>query len=221
MTKEKMDEQTGLTLVDKIQGALLDGDDVQRVFDRAFLKKLTWEHRDKEPIDIINFLHKAQLSGADPRRDEIYLVGYFDKRSGKMKCSTIYSYHFMLKRAATHPDFNGVNVKSEPLDVFNPISGETVKMLVATASTVRKNVTLEFQAHWNEFFQPFNPIWKSKPRTMLEKCAVANVLRRAFPDVDINDMIIDGEQPRPDYVEIDKKQITSKISEAFSDEISE
>lgn len=216
-----MTDKNELTLVDKIEGALLEGDDVQRVFDRAFLKKLTWEHRDKEPIDIINFLHKAQLSGADPRRDEIYLVGYFDKRSGKMKCSTIYSYHFMLKRAATHPDFNGVNVKSEPLDVFDPISGETKKMLVATASTVRKGVTLEFQAHWNEFFQPFNPIWKSKPRTMLEKCAVANVLRRAFPDVDINDMLIEGEQPRPDYIETNKAETAKQITETFTDDLSE
>lgn len=215
------EEKQELTLIDKIEQSLLAGDDVQMMFDRAFLKKLLWEHKDKEPVDIINYLHKAQLSGADPRREEIYLVGYFDKRSGKMKCNTIFSYHFLLKQAAKSPKFNGVDVRTEPRDVFDPIKGETVTMLVSTATTWRNEQVITFDAHWNEFFQPYNPIWKSKPRIMLEKCAVANVLRRAFPDTGINDVIIEGEQFRPDYVENETANKAKQITDKFSDAIPE
>lgn len=216
-----MSDEKQPTLLEKIEGSLITGEDAQRTFDNAFLKKLLWEHKDKEPIDIINFLHKAQLSGADPRTNEIYLVGYFDKKRGKMACNTIFSYHFLLKQAAKSKAFKGVDVRSEPKDVFDPITGETKTMLVAVARTMRDDCEITFEARWNEFFQPFNPIWKSKPHLMLEKCAVANVLRRAFPDVGINDMFIDGEQHRPDYVETEKVNKSKQITDEFSDVIPE
>jgi len=74
-------------------------------------------------------------------------------------------------------------MKTEVEDVFNPIRGEFEKQLVATATVYRKNrQPVTFKARWKECYNSKNTIWTSRPYQMLEKTALANALRWAFPE---------------------------------------
>ena len=188
-------EEKQLELHEKVAQRLLDGKDIKRSFDQNYLKKLLWDHKEKPIEHIIDFLHKAQLSGADPRRNEIYLVGYNSSKG--FQSSIIYSYHFLLKQAAKSQFFGGIQVESIEKDIFDPTEKDEKKQykkeLVSIATAYRGERELKAEVVWSEFFQAINPIWREKKRTMLEKCAVAKVCRLAFPDADIHDIFIEGE----------------------------
>ena len=184
--------------------ALQKSSEVKRMFDDNYLDIIDRLHSDLPMRYKIDFIQKAQLSGADPRKNQIHLTTYNskDKVTGKWgKVGVcIFSYHFFLSVANQTGQFENSEIVSEVEDVFNPIKGESEKQLVSTATVYRKGrKPVIFKARWKECYNPKNLIWASRPYQMLEKTALANALRWAFPET-MSGMFI-SEEINDNYVE--------------------
>ncbi len=171
----------------KVMEKLYEGDDIKNNFDENFVQLFTSKHNDFSTSQILDFFHGCQLTGADPRKKDAYLVGY--KSKGVMIHAVVYSYHFLLKKANATQKLKGVQCVCEVREEFDPITGQDKKEMVAIA-TIHKQGNEEptkFEAYWSEFAQTkydgtYTKTWKEKPRVMLQKCAIANALRWAFPE---------------------------------------
>jgi len=175
--------------------------DAKIAFELNFLKLLARKHANVETAFFVDFLYKAQLYGADPRRDQIYLVTYKKKERGpdgrwgeREVANVVFSYHFyMAKAAASGYLASTPTVHTEVIDYFDVKSGSFIKTIAACARVKRHGATNEavYWARFPEFAKTRHgengPIlvgqWAEKPYLMLEKCALACVMRLAFPDV--------------------------------------
>jgi hypothetical protein len=190
---------------------VLTGPEVKRNFDKNYLSILQKLNPDLPARYLIDFIHKAQLSGADPRKNQIHLTTYFSSKLGHKVGVTVFSYHFFLNQANLTGEFGGVTVESRVEEVFNPMKGENEKQLVSIATAHRKGrEAISFKARWNEFVNKNNPMWREKPYIMLEKTAIANALRWAFPEA-LSGMFIQ-EEIREDQ----EDELTQTIAAEFS-----
>lgn len=184
MTEEKKPEINKFELaVNNLEHSLLSSTEIKRTFERSWLEKFQKENLDVPQRYLIDMLHQAQLTGANPVTKQVYLVSYFDKRLGHKVGATVYSYHFFNAMAERSGGLDGLTINTEAEDVFCPFTMESKKMLVSTATVVKNGRESKFKARWNEFYKANNPMWNNIPYTMLEKCAIAGGLRRAFPGV--------------------------------------
>lgn len=131
------------------------------------------------------FVEVCNRTGLDPFRNEIHPV----KRRVNVKGQWVERWTFQCaidgyrKRAAETGRYAGSKVVSDPPNGKHPeISKATVWRLVHG-----ERVPFEAEARWNEYCQTdrnSNPIamWAKMPFTMLEKCAEAKALRKAFPN---------------------------------------
>lgn len=171
----------------KVMDKLYTGADIVNKFDENFVQLFTSKHNKFSTSQILDFFHSCQLSGADPRKRDAYLVGYESKNV--MVHAVVHSYHFLLKQANKTGNLKGVECITEVREVFDPITGNDKKMIVAIATIHKKDndAPTVFEAYWEEFVKTkYNgevvKTWKEKPRVMLQKCAIANALRWAFPE---------------------------------------
>lgn len=104
----------------------------------------------------------------DPTKKEVYAVPYGDK------FNVLIGYEVYIKRAEASGRLAGWKVWTEG-------SGND---LVAKIEIRRKDWQEPFvhEVYFAEYNQN-TPIWKSKPRTMIKKVAIAQGFRLAFPDV--------------------------------------
>ena len=175
-----------------------ENSEVQKSFDQSFVTE-TFTHFLAQGVpksDIIRFFHKAQLTGADPRRDQIFLIPRsvnIKKKVGRdwvdnwVKVGTVvFSYHFVEAQAQRTKEYQGYNLTTGVAKYFNPIEGKEVDMLKCVCTVRRAGHEYSFVAWWDEYVQSgqygVNAQWKSKPHLMLEKCAKAGALRSAFPE---------------------------------------
>lgn len=200
--------------VSNLEKSLLCNDEVKRTFETSWLRKFQAENIDVPQRYLIDFLHQVQITGANPVIKQAYMISYFDKRLGHKVGSTVYSYNFLLGRAVSTGEYTGVQVNTTVEDVFCPFKGETEKMLVSECKTIRNGVETKFKAYWKEFYNAISPQWKAKPYIMLEKCAIANCLRRAFPEA-LNGIYAE-EEFKPEYEE--RKPVEIVADDITSDE---
>lgn len=138
----------------------------------------------------VDFVKKAQLTGADPRLNQIYLV------PAKKKCqktnqwidaaNVVFAYQFFMDKASRTGLLESFKVETKIEDYFVPTSttnGRVTKTLVATCTVKRKNndVPIVYKARYPEFAKN-TKTWQTMPYIMLEKCAIANAFRWAFPE---------------------------------------
>lgn len=172
----------------KILERLYTGEDVKSKFDQNFIELFVNKHNEFSTSQILDFFHQAQLTGADPRKNQVYLVGFKEKKggqyTGKMNSSVQFSYHFLLDQASKTGELKGVTCETSLKKVFDPFKGEEKETLVAVAKIFREgnDEPTIFEAEWREFANLNAPLWKNKPHTMLKKCAIANALRWCFPE---------------------------------------
>lgn len=173
---------------------LKDSPEVLRSFEDNYVINEFKKYRSQNipDNDIVTFFHRAQLSGANPVLDDIYLT----PRSVKVKVNgrdeyrtvgtILYNYNFLRKKVSLSGKHGGTKVRTEVGDYFDPIKGESVKMLKAVATCIVDGVEFEYTAWWEEYVQKgqygITAQWKSKPYVMLSKCAEAGVLRMAYPE---------------------------------------
>lgn len=188
---------------------------------RPHLIQLARANPEIEGIDFVNFVQKAYLTGADPRRNQVYLVPYKKKVSWKdhngwqekwiTQANTIFAYQFFIAKANSMGDYRGYEVKTEKAQYFDPFNSRDVLTLCSTATVKREGRDpLVYRAYLPEFVKtkkgkdngPETPTeaWLYKPYLMLEKCAVANAFRLAWPEA-MSGMYIaeemQGEDSRP------------------------
>jgi len=173
------------------------GDNAPSFLDMNYIKLLVHQNQGLNVEYILDFLHMASLTGADPRIKQIYLLSYqkWNPKTNRKELigTPVFSYHFFLSQANKTGKFRNFNVSSKIEEVFNPISNTTESQLVATAIVYRDgSEPVTFKARWNEVFNDKNPIWKAKPYIMLEKTAIANAVRWAFPEA-MSNIFIEGE----------------------------
>lgn len=150
-----------------------------------------------QTADLIHFLHKAQLVGADPRLDQIYLIPFRTKlrwydatnrpqEQWITKASTVFSYHFFLQKADSIDGLEAWDTTTEIGNYFNPATGVKIDTLQSTTTIERKDrKPLSYTAWFPEFVQTnrdgkVTASWAKKPHLMLEKCSLANAVRRGF-----------------------------------------
>ena len=141
------------------------------------------------------FLYQAQKTGLDPLAKQIHFV----KRAGQMTIQTaIDGFRAIAARTGQHAGTSdgifevqkGVDRPSKATVIVKKIVQGLVSEFSATA-------------RWDEYFpgekQGF--MWKKMPYTMLEKCAEAKALRKAFPE-DLSGVYTDDEMQQADKKDI-------------------
>ena len=131
---------------------------------KSFLFGSDTKLTEKEQTMFLNIAVKHQL---DPFKREIYAVKYGSN------FNIITGYEVYLKRAERTGILDGWSVS---------VSGTGADM-VATITIHRKDRThpLVHSVEFSEYNQG-NSMWRSKPKTMLKKVAMAQGFRLAFPD---------------------------------------
>jgi len=171
-----------------------DNPEVKRNFEAVFVEQ-TFRHylALKVPADdIVKFFHKSQVTGADPLKDQIFLI----PRNVKVKVggreewvtvgTVVFSYHFVETKAVESKEYEGYTLKTGVMSYYDPILAKAKDMLCCEAIVTRKGKQYPFTAWWDEYVQTSSygvtAQWKSKPHLMIEKCAKAGALRAAFPE---------------------------------------
>jgi phage recombination protein Bet len=185
--------------------------------------------------DIVKFFHKAQITGADPLKDQIYLIPRNTKikKDGREEWVTVgtvvFSYHFVESKAVETKEYEGYTIKTGVASYFDPIAGKAKDMLMSECIVTRNGKTYPFTAWWDEYVQTnsygVTTQWKTKPHLMLEKCAKAGALRSAFPEwlsgaytqeemgaIEKDDDAISAEFTRKEEVE-KKEEIQARIDQ--------
>ena len=149
------------------------------------------------------FLYQAQKTGLDPLARQIHFV----KRGQQMTIQTaIDGFRAIAARTGQHAGtsdgiFDGV---AKDKDSYGNEFERPEKASVIVKKIVQGLVT-EFSAtaRWGEYFpgskQGF--MWTKMPYTMLEKCAEAKALRKAFPE-DLSGVYTDDEMQQADKKDI-------------------
>jgi phage recombination protein Bet len=138
------------------------------------------------------FLHIAQRSGLDPLRKQIHFMKY------QGRVSIVADINGLQARAAREPDFDGIthacvyekeeflvdNVTGEVVKhISNPFSAQRGKLVGAWATVHRRGMKpFTSIVHMEEYTSSYNPLWKTKPSVMLDKCAKSTALRLAYPE---------------------------------------
>jgi phage recombination protein Bet len=180
------------TAMQLISMAEMPQDQIKRAMDRIYLQTLVDENPNLKKKDFIEFIVKCQLTGADPRLNQVYLLPHeawnSQKKMKEPKGTTVFSYQFFIRLAQQTgllEDWGVDNVEDTYLDMN---TGKRRHSLTSTAYVVRKGQgRITYKARFWEFAKTdFNGNlsgnWKNSPYLMIDKCAVANAMRWAFPE---------------------------------------
>lgn len=142
--------------------------------------------------DMVYFLNVAKRTGLDPLAKQLHPVFRWNSKAGKevMSIQTgIDGFRLIAERSGKYGGQDDVQYHVE--QVFNPVTGEEKKQLVATVTVYKINhkngerMPVSASARWDEYVQKYNGkpmgLWVSMPYNQLGKCAEALCLRKAFP----------------------------------------
>lgn len=175
------------------------------------LVRPTRSGRHPSDADIVEYLMTAKSRLLNPWLGDCYLVGY-DSKDGPV-FSTITSVQALLKRAESNPSFDGmqhgiiVQRKDGTLEnrqgTFR-LDSET--LVGAWAAIYRSDRRIpEFATLRLSSRQKGTDFWQRDPEGMIEKCAIAAAIRRAFPS-EAGGLYLDeemgeyGDRPEPQRV---------------------
>ena len=167
---------------------------------------------DAEQADIDLFFHVCKMSGLDPFRREIYMIGRKTKvnvrevnpDTGNERTVEQYVMKFTIqtgingfrKRAREIAEQKGIKIGFEgPLwcgddGVWRDVWPEGKHPLAAKFIVFRDGEPISFVAHYAEYVQEAgaganrgpNSMWAKMPANQTGKCAEAGAIQRAFPD---------------------------------------
>lgn len=138
--------------------------------------------------DVMKFLMVCKAKKLNPFDGDAFLVGY-DGHDGPV-FSTIVAHQAFLKRAETHPEFDGMEsgVIVKTGDSIHELVGDFFpagSVLVGGWATVffvnrRHPMTKRLKL---STFDKGRSLWKTNPEGMIVKCAEADALRSSFPQL--------------------------------------
>ena len=134
-----------------------------------YLASKTYKLTDAERTQ---FVALCITQGLNPIKREVYAVKYGNT------FNILTGYEVYLKRAEQSEQWNGY--KTDVQRRTNPFTDEDE--MVAICAVSRKDMEHPIiEEVWYSEYKQDTAIWKSKPITMLRKCAIATAFRRAFP----------------------------------------
>ena len=180
--------------------------------------------------EMIYCMNIAKSLGLNPIAKEIFFIERKSKVNGQWvsKVEPMLGRDSYIKVAHLTGLFAGIETSSKVEKVPTFVNGEWQEKndLIATCKVYRKDIKRPFvvTVRYAEYVQTksngeITKFWKEKPDTMLKKVAESQALRKAFningayAIEEVNDVIIDTEQPRqqtqqieaqdePDYNEV-------------------
>ena len=126
--------------------------------------------------EVEQFIYRCATSGANPLQNEIYAIPY--SRGGVHTITTIFSYHFKLKK------FNELCGVASIKDWVEEIEKQGGKVVEAKGVCEIKKKGSDDVFRTEVFLSEYNKgtdIWKTKPLTMIKKVAVSQCIDRAAP----------------------------------------
>ena len=129
-------------------------------------------------LDVERFVAIVKSYGLNPFLNECWAIPFRSKKrdgSYETKLSIFAGLNGFLSIAHRSGVWGG-----GPQSVFGHDKGG--KLLWAESKVWNKSCPepTVYRAYYNEYYNERNPLWKNKPRTMLEKVATVHALRRAF-----------------------------------------
>lgn len=123
-------------------------------------------------LEIEYFLSFCASKNLDPFARQVYAI----KRGDKMTIQTgVDGFRAIANRTGTYAPGD----ESFEVDEKGKLVSATVSAKKLVAGTW---MTFSATAHFVEFYQDRNPLWKTMPRRMLSKCAECLVLRKGWPE---------------------------------------
>lgn len=123
------------------------------------------------PSQRMQFIAVAQAFNLNPFKREIYATTYRNKDGGTTM-SIVTGYEVYLKRAEMNPNYDGFETEFKVVD----------KQINCTCKVYRKDRRMPITSCvWMSEYNFGKSLWATKPKTMLEKVAIATAFRRAFP----------------------------------------
>lgn len=198
-------------------------EEIKRAMDKSYLCNLVRQHPTLDQGAFIEFINKCQLTGADPRLNQVYLLVHnswnSEKKVTEPKGTTVFAYQFFIQMAQKTGELEDFGVDTVPDSYIDLMSGQEKKSITAKAWVKRNGCKYEYKARFWEFAKTTKDgnlmgNWRASPYLMLEKCAVANVMRWAFPEslsgIYTSDEISkDGSDPVP--VTVQAEVIPAKV----------
>lgn len=163
----------------------------------AFVKKYVCEKANADNIkEIIIQLAAFGYDLNDVVKKKVHVVPF------GAKYGIVISIHEMLARADKTGELDGIETTSD--------GGNGKKPTEATATVYRKTCSRPFvkRVFWSEYAAQ-NSMWNNKPNTMLEKVALAQTLRLAFP-LNLEGLYATEEIQEAEYVVETKQQPQSQ-----------
>lgn len=178
---------------DLISMCNMPSNQVKRAMDANYLSMLVKANPNLNKQHFVEFITKAQLTGADPRLNQIYLIVHdswnSQTQTKEPKGTTVFSYQFFIRLAQQTGELEGFDVDIIEDPYLDLMTGKKRPSVTARAWVTRKgHGKMQYKARLWEFAKTTKDgalmgNWKASPYLMLEKCAVANVMRWAFPEV--------------------------------------
>jgi phage recombination protein Bet len=128
--------------------------------------------------ELLYFLQVAQATGLNPLTKQIYAIFRKNKDVENMTIQTgIDGLRTIAERSGRYAGSDSgkfeYNDKNELIRATVTVKKVIDGLIIETTGS----------AAWNEYAVPSNPMWRKMPETMLEKCAEAKALRKAFPNI--------------------------------------
>lgn len=179
--------------------------------------------KDSTPEEFELFMTICKKSRLDPFKKEIYFVKFSTKRGPQMVIITgIDGFRSMAAR--DHKDFAGTSAAQftwfEPAKL-TPVANKKIPE-TATVTAFRKcGVATTATAYWEEFAPADmgadrSDFWRRMPKVMLEKCAEARALRKAFPSLGNIFTHEEMDQRMQDYTEEGRQISTDGVAPSGS-----
>lgn len=222
MTNMMVEQKTELDRrVDLLLGFASNANsDVKRAMDRNFLKILVDSNPDLDKKYFIDFIHKAQLTGADPRLNQIYLIPHKSwngqLQGYELKGQTIFNYMFYMQLAQSTGQLEDWGYEVVEDGYLCIITGKKKPSWKATAWVKRKGrAKVIYDCDFWEVAKLDHKTglpqsnWKVSPKFMLKKCAIAGAFRWAFPET-MGNFYIAEEMEKVVDVEISQSSMIQK-----------
>ena len=148
----------------------------------------------------MKFMMLCQARGLNPWEGDAFLIGY-DSKDGP-SFSLITAHQAFLKRAETHPEYDGMESGVLVMTRDNELVARVGDFTVADDALVGGWATVHFKhrrfpmvkrVKLKTFDKGFGR-WRDDPEGMIVKCAEADALRSSFPTM-LGGMYLDEELP--------------------------
>jgi phage recombination protein Bet len=225
-----------LAVVDAEDLAIQPGQSVWTPKQLAILRQIGLEEAQQADIDL--FFHVCQMSGLDPFRREIYMIGRKTKvnvrevnpETGNERTVEQYVMKFTIqtgingfrKRAREIAEKKGIRIGfAGPLwcaedGQWRDVWPEGKPPVAAKFTVFRDGEAISFVAHYAEYVQTSgvgqaagpNSMWKKMPANQTGKCAEAGAIQRAFPD-ELGGLLLE-DAVRGDVIDSDGRTVSRR-----------